>query len=122
MAVYADYQFYSIKYLANEASAVIPTAESFLKYARNASQYINRYTFNRIPDTVLEEVQMCCCELAEALYNYDQLINRGVASESVGDVSVSYESSVTITQRTSQKIKEIIYNWLENTGYLYRGV
>lgn len=122
MDIYADYQFYSFDYL-NGNSAVFSTAESFLPYACKATQYIKRYTFNNIPATNVPEcVKMCCCELAEKLYSYDKQISKNITSESVGDLSVSYESSVTITQRTSQEIKEIIYNWLSNTGYLYRGI
>lgn len=121
MEIYADYQFYSFNYL-NGNSAVFSTAESFLPYTRKATQYINRYTFNNIPDDAPECVKMCCCELAEKLYSYDKQISKNITSESIGDLSVSYESSVTITQRTSQEIKEIIYNWLSNTGYLYRGI
>lgn len=118
MEPYADYQYYQLNY-SNEA--VFSTASCFNKYSLKATQYINRHTFGniKIPD---DTVKMCCCELAEKLYNYDNLIKKGVTSESVGDLSVSYESSVTITQRTSQEIKEIIYNWLGNTGLLYRGV
>lgn len=118
MIPYADYQFYQ-GFSADEA--VFSTASCFNKYALKATMYINRHTFGniKIPD---DTVKMCCCELAEKLYSYDNLIKKGVTSESVGDLSVSYESSVTITQRTSQEIKEIIYNWLANTGLLYRGV
>lgn len=118
MTPYADYQFYQA-FTADEA--VFSTASCFNKYSLKATQYINRYTFGNIktPDN---KVKMCCCELAEKLYSYDNLIKKGITSESVGDLSVHYESSVTITQRTSQEIKEIIYNWLANTGLLYSGV
>lgn len=119
MTPYADYQYYQFNYSADEA--VFGTASCFNKYSLKATQYINRHTFGNIktPD---DNVKMCCCELAEKLYNYDNLINKGVTSESVGDLSVSYESSVTISQRTSQEIKEIIYNWLSDTDLLYSGV
>lgn len=118
MTSYADYQDYQ-EFSADEA--VFTTASCFNKYALKATQYINRYTFGNIktPD---DTVKMCCCELAEKLYNYDNQIKKGVTSESVGDLSVHYESSVTITERTSKEIKEIIYNWFANTGLLYRGV
>ena len=118
MTPYADYQFYQA-FTADEA--VFTTASSFNKYAIKATQHINRHTFGNIktPD---DTVKMCCCELAEKLYSYEKQLQKGVTSESVGDLSVHYESSVTITQRASQEIKEIIYNWLANTGLLYRGV
>lgn len=118
MTSYADYQDYQ-EFSGEEA--VIPTASRFNKYSLKATQHINRYTFGNIktPDNT---VKMCCCELAEYLYSYDNLIKKGVTSESIGDLSVHYESSETITQLASREIREIIYNWLENTGLLYRGV
>lgn len=121
MQCYADYQFYNLEY-ANGNSAVFNTAESFLPYSRKATQYIKRYTFGNVPQDVPESVKMCCCELSEKLYSCDKIINRGISSESVGDLSISYESSVTLLQQKSQEIEEIIYNWLSETGLLYRGV
>jgi hypothetical protein len=120
---YADYQFYQA---FTEDEAVFTTASCFDKYAIKATQYIDRYTFGNIKmpldNDVHEKVKACCCELAEKLYSYDEQLKKGVTSESVGDLSVHYESSVAITQRTSQEIKEIIHNWLANTGLMYRGV
>ena len=118
MTPYADYQFYQ-SFTADEA--VFSTASCFNKYALKATMYINRYTFGNIKEPN-NEVKMCCCELAEKLYSYDEQMEKGITSESVGDLSVHYESSVTITERTSKEIKAIIYNWLTNTGLMYCGV
>ena len=62
--VYADETFYTEKYLLGR-KPVISTGFPF--YARQASQLIDQYTFNRLKDAseASEEVQMCCCELAE---------------------------------------------------------
>lgn len=118
MPPYADYQFYQ-SFTGEEA--VFSTASCFDKYALKATMYINRYTFGNIkePD---KRVKLCCCELAEKLYLYDEQTRKGIASESVGDLSVHYESSESIEKRNSREIKEIIYNWLANTGLMYRGV
>lgn len=118
MTSYADYQSYQ-EYSKGEA--VFSTASCFDKYALKATMYINRYTFGNIkePD---ERVKLCCCELAEKLYLYDEQTRKGITSESVGDLSVHYESSETIEKRTSKEIKEIISNWLSDTGLMYCGV
>jgi hypothetical protein len=68
---------------------------------------------------------MCCCELAETLFLYDKLLNgsnAGMTSQHIGDLSVNYESSVTLLQKQADENRQIIYRWLSGTGLLYRGV
>ena len=70
--IYADEDFYKEKYLLGR-KPVISTGFPF--YARQASQVIDRYTFDRLVAQmeVPEEVRMCCCELAEAAYQHEKV-------------------------------------------------
>ena len=85
MQAYTDEMYYINDYLKGR-KPVITTGFPF--YARSASQIIDRYTFNRLKDVteVPEEVQMCCCELAESEYRMEkqQKESGGKASEKIG--------------------------------------
>jgi hypothetical protein len=117
MTNYADYAYYDGTY----KGAVIDTA-SFDLYARKATQEIKKYTLNRVDEAnILDDVKMCCCELAEALFKADQEDTKGVASEKVGEYSVSYVSPEAKEKLLSVSGRSIIYNWLAMTGLLYRG-
>ena len=95
----------------------------FLFYARSATQKIRLYTCDNIDENNIPEcVKMCCCELAEKLYSYEQSDNDGVSSESVGGWSKSYESTSNKQRNLKSDIREIVYKWLSNTGLLYRGL
>lgn len=120
--IYADSNFYTSEYLCGK-EAVIDTA-SFAFYARKASQLIKKYTFDNIPeDNIPECVKMCCCEIAERIYATENSpVSTGVLSESVGDMSKSYESSSTQTENLDKANKASIQTWLTGTGLLYRGV
>lgn len=121
MKVYADYEWYISEY-RNSETAVL-NAAVFTFYARKATQEIRRYTGANIPeDDIPAAAKMCCCEVAELLGIYDQSkAGKGVSSESVGDLSVSYESTETTNQVLITKIKNTVYSWLSGTGLLYRG-
>lgn len=121
MNIYADYEFYSKEYLCGKEAVI--DAASFNFYARKATQKIKEYTFSNVPENVPEEVKMCCCELAELFYrDENSSAHKGIASESVGDVSVSYENSENCRQAVSKDIKSVIYTWLADIGLCYRGV
>lgn len=120
MTIYADEDFYKNNYLCGK-NAVIDTAFSF--YARSATQKIKLYTCDNIDESDIPEcVKMCCCELAERLYSYEQSDNNGVSSESVGGWSKSYESASNKQRNLKADIREIVYKWLSGTGLLYRGL
>ena len=120
MTIYADEDFYKNNYLCGK-KGVIDTAFSF--YARSATQKIKLYTCDNIDESDIPEcVKMCCCELAEKLYIYEQSYNDGVSSESVGGWSKSYESTSNKQRNLKSDIREIVYKWLSNTGLLYRGL
>lgn len=124
MTVYADYNFYTSEYLAGKSAAV--TAADFTYYARQASALIDRYTFGNIDaENVSEQVQYCCCELAEQMYAADTSEaskKDGISSESVQGWSQSYESSTERKTALRSSQRECIYKWLSNTGLLYSGV
>lgn len=121
MTVFADYDFYKNEYLCGK-EAVIDTA-SFKFYAIKATRKIIQYTFENVDKTNPPEcVRLCCCEIAELLFNAESNSRNGVLSSSTGDVSVSYESSESQRQALSQKIRCAIYLWLADTDLLYRGV
>jgi hypothetical protein len=117
MTNYADYTYYTGTF----KGAVIDTA-SFDSLARKATQEIRRYTFNRVIDTeISDDVKMCCCELADLFFKADQEDTKGLASEKVGEYSVSYVSPEAKEKLLNSSIISIIYNWLSMTGLLYRG-
>lgn len=120
--IYADSEFYTNEYLCGK-EAVIDTA-SFAFYARKASQFIKLYTFDNIPeDNIPECVKMCCCEIAEQIFTTDKSpASTGVSSESVGDMSKSYESASNQAENLDKANKDSIQTWLTGTGLLYRGV
>lgn len=121
MTVYADYDCYINEYLCGK-EAVIDTA-SFDFYARQATQKIKQYTFDNVPENIPYSVKMCCCEIAELIFNDEKKSNRtGITSAKVGDESYSYESTESQRQLLSKNIKSAIYSWLSDTGLLYRGV
>lgn len=124
MTVYADYNFYTNEYLAGKSAAV--TAADFTFYARQASAVIDRYTHGNInADSVPEQVQYCCCELAELIHTADTseaAKKAGISSESVQGWSQSYESSDARKTALKSSQRECIYKWLANTGLLYSGV
>jgi hypothetical protein len=117
MTTYADYAYYTDTY----KGAVIDAA-SFPLYARKATQKIKLHTFSRISeDNIPDEAKMCCCELAEAIYKHEATDNGNVASEKVGEYSVSYVDRQKLDEMHNEKCAEIINNWLVMTGLLYRG-
>ncbi len=122
MISYTTVTYYTDSYLMGR-QAVISTA-LFPVYALKATQKIKQYTGSNIDETKPYEdaVQMCCCELAEHLYKQE---NNGqkpfVTSEKVGELSVSYLAGQAAEELKNSFVKGIIYEWLADTGLLYRG-
>lgn len=135
--MYADYEFYSAKYLGELVSE-----DDYPKYEMKARDELDYYTRMRIPfindENKMERVKMCECKLIDLLFNYDQELSRieeyenkmlegTVASETVGKHSISYQKASFRTREEiekdrSKKIKELIQKNLFMTGLLYRGV
>lgn len=122
MISYTTIEYYNDKYL-QDRQAVVDTA-SFHLYAQKATQRIKQYTGDNIDETLpfIDEVQMCCCELAEYLYKQDNKdYDDNIQSEKKGEWSVTYTSGKDVEELKQNKIREIIYTWLTTTGLLYRG-
>lgn len=130
MVIYADYEYYKKSYLEGATPTI--DENEFPLLSLKASQLINMYTFNRVPDmtSVPEEVKMCCCELI-GIFHTEKLQlaaipTDGKTAEKVGDYSVSYgvtyKDVADIEKRFQSKKQECIETWLLTTGLLYRGV
>lgn len=120
---YADLNFYESEYLCGR-EAVIATA-SFDFYAKQATQEIKKFAGWNIDEAnIPEAVKLCCCELAEMIFNAEkqQTQSAGKTSETVGSWSVSYEEQTATLQSCKDKTKEIVFKWLTGTGLLYAGV
>ncbi len=117
MINYTDEAYYTGTY----KGAVIDTA-SFNTYARKATLEIKKQTSNRVDEnTVPDGVKMCCCDLAEVIYKADKSRHPGKTSEKTGEASLSYESDANIDAKLKRDTDMTIYNWLSDTGLLYRG-
>ena len=120
MIIYADFDFYKTQYLCGAKEKITFTDFNF--YARKATLEIDRQTFNRIPkDNISENVKMCCCEVAEILYQ-NKDVNISVSSESLGDQSTTFYSLEEREKATKNSIKKAVSSWLISSGYLFRGV
>lgn len=121
MKNYTDNEFYVGTFLAGKEAVV--SAAFFDCYARSATMMIKQFTGTNIDETINipEEVQMCCCEIAEAIRKDEKEDHGGKTSEKVIDTSVSYVSPEIKQREFETKIRKIINMWLADTGLLYRG-
>ena len=126
MASYADYTYYLDTY----GGAIIP-AEAFEKAMRDASREVNRYTLERAEAvlaansdlSLIEKIKFAACAVAEVIYQYGNQImgRRDIASESVGDHSVSYLSTDQLRANEVHAITETINGYLGLTGLMFLG-
>lgn len=92
------------------------TEDQFDKHLINSTATINYYTFNRIEE-YSDTIKLAICELIDL---EDKIENdKGIASETVDDYSVSYKKDKVSNK---EKQKEIIFKHLGHTSLLYRGV
>jgi hypothetical protein len=125
MVSYTTLTFYKDTYLMGR-QAVISDA-LFPLYALKATRTIKQYTFDNIDETETysEAVQMCCCEMAESIFKKDNpanIVDPNVRSETTGTHSITFETQAATEDYHRSVIKGIVYNWLSDTGYLYRGL
>jgi len=126
MAAFADYTYYLDTY----GGTIIP-AEAFEKAMRNASREVNRYTLERAEAvlaansdlSLIEKIKFAACAVAEVIYQYGNQImgRRDIASESVGDHSVSYLSADQLRANEVHAITETIEGYLGLTGLMFLG-
>lgn len=121
MTVYANNDFYTREYLNGKQAVISPAVFPF--YALKASGYIDQFTFGNVdPDNVPDVVKMCCCEIAESLFTFENSPTfNGISSEKVGDISRTYESGGNAPRNLANTVKNVVYSWLANTGLMYRG-
>lgn len=130
---YADYNYYTTEYLLGKSPAV-PESE-FLFWEKQARKEIDRFTFGRVAadqTLIIDAVKDCCCELAELLYQADQVAQQSAKSGGAGPLS-SYSNdgqsgtfdlsqSVYTESGKREKVREIIRGYLAYTGLLYAGL
>ena len=120
MTAYADYAFYTDKYLGR----IIPNDNDFAYYALRASEIIDSKTFGRINE-ITPAVQLACCAAADELYSDASAKAKaasGVSSESVDGYSVSYRAYNTETEKAAEKrVNAAIKRYLGSTGLMFRG-
>ncbi|MGN1298250.1 MAG: hypothetical protein ACI4VH_07585 [Clostridia bacterium] len=129
---YSDYK--------SEYKGILIPKDSFDSFAMKASSIVNYYTFDKIDkenieDYVLIKVIFATCEIAELLYEQNQLKENQnddkstVASETVGPRSVSYVNKSNLQSQRILSKKEldketysICLKHLSRTGLMYRGI
>jgi len=124
--MYADYSYYLAGYLHKD-SGLIPEND-FPACSQKASTRMDYLTWGRITDAQAagEEIQSCCCEMAEAVYRYEQARNNEagapVASWSNDGESGSYEmtSSDVTEEGHNRLIGRIARKYLLRLGLLDR--
>lgn len=131
--MYADYDYYTEKYLLGKSPAI--PAGDFLFWEKQAREEIDRHTFGRLiadPGLISEKVKDCSCALAELLYRANsvaqQALNEGaagpLASYSNDGESGTFDLKESIYTESGKRAeaKRLIYKYLGNTGLLYSGL
>ena len=92
--------------------------------------YQNEYLMGRKPvirtgfDYYAGPARLCCCELAEVIYQQEKREREaaGKTSEKVGTYSVSFSSASEARQAADREQRGIVMKWLADTGLCYQGV
>ncbi len=130
---YVDYTYYISEYMLGKTPAV--AEKEFPYWEKQARTVVDQFTFGRVaadPALLIDAVKDCCCELAELLYQADQIAQQSAKSGAAGPLS-SYSNdgqsgtfdlsqSVYTESGRQNKVREIIYRYLAHTGLLYAGV
>lgn len=122
MRTYTDYEFYATSF----GRKVIPE-DAANYWLMMATAEIRRYTFGRVDmeEVVPEEVQMCCCELAEKLYSIESAKgDNGLILQSYGNdgETGTYKVDDLSEEKIQEGTRQIIRKWLLQTGLMYCGV
>ena len=129
--MYTSYNYYESGYLMGRDSRL--SEDEFPFWEKQAERVLNQYTFSRLVSNfglITDEVKDCACELAELLYQADKSTQQAAEQ---GGVLQSYSNdgesgtfdlskSIFPAEGNQQKVKELIYRYLGNTGLLYQGV
>ena len=122
---YVDYTYYTTTYLGTDIASA-----NFSRLALRASAVIDRITFNRAATvviaatdtTTIDSIKMATCAVAEEIQRQeaDGSVD-GIASESVGNHSVSYAANSSKMQSNIDKSAIEAATYLASTTLLYRG-
>lgn len=111
MEPYVDYNYYKNNWYGTKVSEA-----EFPRLALLATNYVNNITYNRIGDNITIPVQLATCSVIDEYKNQE---TPEVASRTSGKQSETYVQS---GKSKEEKLYEAVYQWLINTGLLYRGV
>src|SRR5262245_10007859 len=118
---YATYEFYTDTYLGTAI-----TAEDFPRLAARAAEYIDQFTFDRAAvetnPTLVNKIRLANCAMAEEIQTVEGGESVGVASESLGNHSVTYIVGASETLTAPERYNIACRRYLGNTGLMYRGV
>lgn len=125
MKLYADSDFYFNEYLQGR-SEVVPVND-FPYWSTLATSEIKNRTFGRVDalGEVPENVQMCCCEVAEKLYVGENVkSDNGMVLQSYSNdgESATFKADDVSADAIQRSVEDIIRRWLSYTGLLYCGV
>lgn len=122
MRMYADYDYYK----SGEFGSI--PQEQFKKYAKIASQEMDKLTHNRITDIENDSIKDCCCDMADVIYDFYQAHNNEngalVTSYSNDGQSASFDLSTSEFTHgaTKKKLLGIAHIYLLPLGLMYLGV
>ena len=124
--MYAHYAFYLAGFLHKDTGLISET--EFEGYADRAGIEMDYRTMGRIRGMPAESeaVKKCCCELAEAMYQYDQVVDGGggvpLASWNNDGESGSYDLSATdlTPEGHARRLSGICRKYLLRLGVLFR--
>lgn len=112
-----DYEFYTQVYKGKMEQA------DFERLSVKASAYLDYVTFERIndtlPDNIQQKAKLAMCEVVDTYLLNEQ--GGGIASESNDGISVTYLSGNSAKTDT-QRLYSAASLYLGGTGLLYRGV
>jgi len=121
MASYADYTYYINTFLGD---AIAET--DFPRLALQASQVIDRVTFQRAADEIvvatINKIKMAMCAVADELQKQESNDSAdGVASESQGQYSISYAANSNRMKSNQSKLETAAMLWLDGTALMFAG-
>ena len=131
--MYADYDYYMTGYLLGKAPAV-PEMD-FPYWEKQARDAVDSRTFGRIREDgslITEKVKDCVCAITELLYKADSLSEQALQQGEIAPL-VSYSNdrqsgtfdlsqSIYTEDGKKARIKQLIYQYLGDSGLLYAGV
>lgn len=121
--MYADAIYYKENY------DLIKEEKIILKYLKKASVQIDTLTYNRIggekgynnltpfQKVIIKEV---CCQLAEFIYENEEILDNPLTSYSINGVSMNIGESFNTQIKNGVCISNSIYQYLRQTGLTTR--